>query len=47
MERPENLVLALSKDAAVRLVTAKTESERRQRILDGHFYFNGEPFFST
>lgn len=44
VERPENLVLALSKDAAVRLVTAKTESERQAALLDGHFYFNGEPF---
>ncbi len=44
VERPENLVLALSKDAAVRLVTAKTENERQAALLDGHFYFNGEPF---
>jgi hypothetical protein len=44
VERPENLVLALSKDAAVRLVTAKTENDRQAALLDGHFYFNGEPF---
>ncbi|MFZ0480836.1 MAG: hypothetical protein WAL71_16975 [Terriglobales bacterium] len=43
-EHPENLVLALSKDAAVRLVTAKNESDRQAAVLDGHFYFNGEPF---
>lgn len=44
MERPENLVLALSKDAAVRLVTAKTENDRQAALLDGHFYFNAQPF---
>jgi hypothetical protein len=44
VERPENLVLALSKDAAVRLVTAKSEDDRQAALLDGRFYFNGEPF---
>lgn len=44
VERPENLVLALSKDAAVRLVTAKNENDRQAALLDGRFYFNGEPF---
>ncbi|MBZ5655192.1 MAG: hypothetical protein LAO56_07915 [Acidobacteriia bacterium] len=44
VERPENLVLALSKDAAVRLVSAKSENDRQAALLDGHFYFNGEPF---
>ncbi len=44
MERPENLVLALSKDAAVRLVTAKTESDRQAALLDGQFFFNAQPF---
>jgi hypothetical protein len=44
MEHSENLVLALPKDAAVRLVNAKTESDRQAALLDGHFYFNGEPF---
>lgn len=44
VERPENLVLALPKDAAVRLVTAKNETDRQAALLDGHFYFNGEPF---
>jgi hypothetical protein len=28
----------------VRLVTAKTENDRQAALLDGHFYFNGEPF---
>ena len=44
VERPENLVLALSKDAAVRLVSAKNENDRQAALLEGHFYFNGEPF---
>lgn len=44
VERPENLVLALSKDAALRMVTAKNENDRQAALLDGHFYFNGEPF---
>jgi hypothetical protein len=44
VEHPENLVLALSKDAAVRLVSAKNENDRQAALLDGHFYFNGEPF---
>lgn len=44
VERPENLVLSLSKDAAVRLVGAKNENDRQAALLDGHFYFNGEPF---
>jgi hypothetical protein len=44
MERPENLVLALSKDAAVRLVSAKNENDRQAALLDGRFFFNGEPF---
>ncbi len=44
VERPENLVLALSKDAALRLVSAKDENDRQAALLDGRFYFNGEPF---
>ena len=44
VERPENLVLALSKDAAIRLVSAKNENDRQAALLDGHFFFNGEPF---
>ena len=44
VERPENLVLALSRDAAIRLVGAKNENDRQAALLDGHFYFNGEPF---
>jgi len=44
MERPENLVLVLSKDAALRLVDGKTEKERQAALLDGQFFINGEPF---
>ena len=44
MESPENLVLALSKDAAVRLVSAKNETDSQAALLDGQFFFNGEPF---
>ena len=44
MERPENLVLVLSKDAALRLVNAKSENDRQAAILDGQFFINGEPF---
>jgi len=43
-EHPENLVIVLSKDAAVRLVSAKNENDRQGALLDGHFFFNGEPF---
>jgi hypothetical protein len=44
MERPENLVLVLSKGAALRLVNAKNENDRQAAILDGQFFINGEPF---
>jgi len=44
VERAENLVLALSKDAALRLVAAKNENDRQAALLDGQFYINGEPF---
>jgi len=44
MERPENLVLVLSKNAALRLVNGKTENDRQAAILDGQFFINGEPF---
>lgn len=44
MERPENLVLVLSKDAAHRLVTGAGESDRQAALLEGQFFINGEPF---
>lgn len=44
MERPENLVLVLSKDAALRLVNANNENDRQAALLDGEFFINSEPF---
>ena len=44
MERPENLVLVLPKNAALRLINGKTENDRQAAILDGQFFINGEPF---
>lgn len=44
MERPENLVLVLSKAAAHRLVTGAGESDRQAALLEGQFFINGEPF---
>jgi hypothetical protein len=44
MERAENLVLVLPRDAAIRLVSAKTENDRQAALLDGQFFVNGEPF---
>ncbi len=44
MERPENLVLVLSKNAALRLLNGKTENDRQAALLDGQFFVNGEPF---
>ena len=44
MERPENLVLVMPKDAALRLINASSENDRQAALLDGQFFFNGEPF---
>jgi hypothetical protein len=44
IERAENLVLVLSKDAAVRLVNGKSESDRQAALLDGQMFVNGEEF---
>ena len=44
MERPENLVLVLSKDAAHRMVAGAGESDRQAALLQGQFFINGEPF---
>ena len=44
LERPENLVLVLSKDAALRLVNGKTENDRQAALLEGQFFVNGDPF---
>lgn len=44
MERPENLVLVLPKEAALRLVNAKNETDRQAAVLDSQFFINGQPF---
>ena len=44
VEHAENLVLSLSKDAAQRLVAAKSENDRQAALLDGQFFINGESF---
>jgi hypothetical protein len=44
MERPENLVLVMPKDAALRLVNGSTENDRQAALLDGQFFINGESF---
>jgi hypothetical protein len=44
MEKPENLVFVLSKQAALKLVDAKNDNDRQAAILEGQFFFNGEPF---
>jgi hypothetical protein len=44
MERPENLVLVLPKDAALRLANASIENDRQAALLDGQFFINGESF---
>ena len=44
MERAENLVLVLPRDAAQRLVNAKNDNDRQAALLDGQVFINGEPF---
>jgi len=44
VEKPENLVLVLPKQAAIKLVDAKNETDRQAAILEGQFFINGEPF---
>jgi len=44
VERPENLVIVLPKQAAINLVDAKSENDRQAAVLEGQFFFNGEPF---
>ena len=44
MEKAENLVLVLPKQAAIKLVEAKNENDRQAAVLDGQFFYNGEPF---
>ena len=44
MEHPENLVLVIPKEAALRLINASSENDRQAALLDGQFFINGEPF---
>ncbi len=44
VERPENLVLVIPKEAALRLINATSENDRQAALLDGQFFINGESF---
>jgi len=46
-EHPENLVVILDRDAAVRLVSARTDRERQAALLEGQAYLNAEQFVLT
>jgi hypothetical protein len=46
-EHPENLVVILDRDAAVRLVSARTDRERQAALLEGQFFINAEQFVLT
>ena len=46
-EHPENLVIILDRDAAVRLVSARTDRERQAALLEGQTYINAEQFVLT
>ena len=43
-EHPENFVIVLNHDAAVRLVKARTDRDRQAAILEGQTFLNAEPF---
>lgn len=43
MERPENLLLVLPQQAAIRLVGAKEDNARQAALLQGETYLNGKP----
>ncbi len=46
-EHPENLVVILDRDAAVRLVSARTDRERQTALLEGQTFINAEQFVLT
>jgi len=46
-EHPENLVVILDRDAAVRLVSARTDRERQAALLEGQTFINAEQFVLT
>jgi len=43
MERPENLMMVLPQQAAIRLVAAKDENVQQAALLQGETYLNGKP----
>ena len=43
-EHPENFVVVLDRDAAVRLVNARNDRDRQAAILEGQTYLNAEQF---
>ena len=46
-EHPENVVLILDRDAAVRLVSARNDRERQAALLEGQTFVNAEQFVLT
>lgn len=46
-EHPENLVVILDRDAAVRLVSARNDRERQAALLEGQTYINAEQVLLT
>jgi hypothetical protein len=46
-EHPENLVVVLDRDAAVRLVSARTDRERQAALLEGQTFINAEQVILT
>ena len=43
-EHPENFVIVLNHDAAVRLAKARTDRDRQAAVLEGQTFLNAEPF---
>lgn len=43
MERPENLMVFLPQNAALKLLAAKDESREQAAVLEGQFFINAEP----
>ncbi len=46
-EHPENMVVILDRDAAVRLVSARTDRERQTALLEGQTFINAEQVVLT
>src|SRR5215469_1015283 len=43
MERPENLMIFLPQNAALKLLAGKTEAAQQAALLDGQYFLNAEP----